>query len=43
MMLILGDVYNKTYIFYQICIENYDLYHNDLLVTEVNLVDVSSG
>ena len=38
-----GEGYNKTYIFYQICIENYDLYHNDLLVTEVNLVDVSSG
>lgn len=38
-----GEGYNRTYIFYQICIENYDLYHNDLLVTEVNLVDVSSG
>ena len=38
-----GDGYKKTHIFYQICIENYDLYHNDLLVTEVNLVDVSSG
>ena len=38
-----GDKYSKTYIFYQICIENYNLFHNDLLVTEVNLVDVSSG
>ena len=38
-----GEVYNRTHIFYQICIENYDLYHNDLLVTEVNLADVSSG
>ena len=38
-----GDGYKKEHIFYQICIENYDLYHNDLLVTEVNLVDVSSG
>ena len=38
-----GEVYKKTHIFYQICIENYDLYHNDLLITEVNLVDVSSG
>ena len=38
-----GEEYNKNYIFYQICIENYDLYHNDLLVTEVNLVDISSG
>ena len=38
-----GDKYNKTHIFYQVCIENYDLYHNDLLITEVNLVDVSSG
>lgn len=38
-----GDKYNITHIFYQVCIENYDLYHNDLLITEVNLVDVSSG
>ena len=38
-----GEVYNRTHIFYQICIENYALYHNDLLVTEVNLADVSSG
>lgn len=38
-----GEGYKKTHIFYQICIENYDLYHNNLLVTEVNLVDVSSG
>ena len=38
-----GEGYTKTHIFYQICIENYDLYHNDLLITEVNLVDVSSG
>ena len=38
-----GDGYTKEHIFYQICIENYDLYHNNLLVTEVNLVDVSSG
>ena len=38
-----GVGYKNTHIFYQICIENYDLYHNDLLVTEVNLVDVSSG
>ena len=38
-----GVGYKNTHIFYQICIENYDLYHNDLLVTEVNLVDVSTG
>ena len=38
-----GVRYTSTHIFYQICIENYDLYHNNLLVTEVNLVDVSSG
>ena len=38
-----GDRYTKEHIFYQICIENYSLYHNDLLVTGVNLVDVSSG
>ena len=38
-----GVGYKNTHIFYQICIENYDLYHNDLLITEVNLVDVSSG
>ena len=38
-----GEKYDKTYIFYQVCIENYNLYHNDLLITEVNLVDVSSG
>lgn len=37
-----GDGYEKQHYFYQICIENYDLYHNDLLITEVNLVDVSS-
>ena len=35
-----GEKYDKTYIFYQVCIENYNLYHNDLLITEVNLVDV---
>ena len=38
-----GNVYKSGDIFYQICIENYNLFHNDLLVTEVNLVDVSSG
>lgn len=38
-----GDKYSESHIFYQICIENYDLYHNDLLITEVNLVDVSTG
>ena len=38
-----GDGYIREHIFYQICIENYNLYYNDLLVTEVNLVDVSSG
>ena len=38
-----GERYNENHVFYQICIENYDLYHNDLLVTEVNLTDVSSG
>ena len=38
-----GDLYNIGHIFYQICIENYDVFHNDLLITEVNLVEVSSG
>ena len=38
-----GNKYNESHIFYQICIENYELYHNDLLITEVDLVDVSSG
>ena len=38
-----GELYNVGRIFYQICIENYDIFNNDLLITEVNLVDVSSG
>lgn len=38
-----GNKYNESHIFYQICIENYELYHNNLLITEVDLVDVSSG
>jgi len=38
-----GDLYNIGHIFYQICIENYNIFNNDLLITEVNLVDVSSG
>ena len=38
-----SEDYKKTYYFYQICIENYNFVHNDLLITEVNLVDVSSG
>ena len=33
----------KTYIFYQICIENYNIFNNNLLITESKIVDVSSG
>ena len=38
-----GDLYDIGHVFYQICIENYNIFNNNLLVTEVNLVDVSSG
>jgi len=38
-----GDLYNIGHIFYQICIENYNVFNNDLLITEVNLVEVSTG
>ena len=38
-----GDLYNIGHIFYQICIENYNIFNNDLLITEVNLVEVSTG
>ena len=38
-----GDLYNIGHIFYQICIENYNVFNNNLLITEVNLVEVSTG
>ena len=38
-----GEKYYKTHIFYQICIEDYSIFKNDLLITKTKLVDISSG
>ena len=39
-----GEKYEKyDYVFYQICIENYNIFKNDLLITKTKLVDISSG
>ena len=39
-----GEKYEDyAYIFYQICIEDYDIFENDLLITKTQLVDISSG
>lgn len=34
---------DEVYIFYQICIENYDLFKNDYLINEVKMTNVTSG
>lgn len=34
---------DEVYIFYQICIENYELFKNDFLINEVNMINVTSG
>ena len=40
----LGEKYEDyEYIFYQICIENYNIFKNDLLITKTKLIDFSSG
>lgn len=40
----LGEKYEEyDYVFYQICIENYNIFKNDLLITKTKLVDISSG
>lgn len=38
-----SSIEDETYIFYQICIENYDLFKNDYLINEVNMINVTSG
>ena len=39
-----GNSYEDvSYIFYQICIENYSLFKNDYIVNEVNMTNVTSG
>lgn len=38
-----GSSYENVYIFYQICIENYELFKNDFLINEVNMINVTSG
>ena len=38
-----GSSYEDVYIFYQICIENYDLFNNNYLINEVNMINVTSG
>ena len=38
-----SEKYDKIHAFIQIVIENYEVYHNDLLITEVALTDISSG
>ena len=35
-----GSTYEDVYIFYQICIENYELFKNDFLINEVNMINV---
>ena len=34
---------DEVYIFYQICIENYELFKNEFLINEVNMINVTSG
>ena len=38
-----GDYSDCVFIFYQICIETYDLFKNDFLINEVNMINVTSG
>ena len=39
-----GEKYEEyDYVFYQICIEDYNIFENDLLITKTKLVDISSG
>ena len=38
-----GDKYIKEYIFYQICIENYNVYNNNYLITETGIADLTTG
>ena len=40
----IGEKYEEyDYVFYQICIEDYSIFENDLLITKTKLVDISSG
>ena len=39
----IGSDYTETFIFYQICLENYSLFNNDFLINEVNMINVTSG
>ena len=38
-----GDGYKLSRICYQICIENYSVFNNNLLVTEAKIVETSTG
>ena len=38
-----GDKYTKEYIFYQICIENYNVYNNNYLITETGISEFTTG
>ena len=38
-----GSNYNESYIFYQIAIENYNIFKNSDLITEVGLTDLKNG
>ena len=35
--------YEEVYIFYQIYIENYELFKNNFLINEINMINVTSG
>ena len=42
-MYVKGSDYSESYIFYQIAIENYNIFKNSDLVTEVGLADLKNG
>ena len=42
-MYVKGSNYNESYIFYQIAIENYNIFKNSDLITEVGLTDLKNG
>lgn len=42
-MYVKGSDYNESYIFYQIAIENYNIFKNSDLITEVGLTDLKNG
>ncbi len=42
-MYVKGSNYSESYIFYQIAIENYNIFKNSDLITEVGLTDLKNG